>query len=191
MGPHAGNSRLRYKALIDDCARLENEAVRSPFNRYTEGPDRHLGIIACGIARNYLMEKLSGGMPPSGAGDRAVPVAAGTRARLAAECQELLIIEEGQPLVEQAVRGVLPAPLKIRGRLTGELPRTGELTPDSVRAALGLAPHRAHAASEIVVPRPPALCQGCGHRDMYTALTDQSCANSPTGRSSATSAATP
>ena len=57
-------------------------------------------------------------------------------------------------------------------RLTGELPRTGELTPDSVRAALGMAPRRTHAASGIVVPRPPALCQGCGHRDMYTALTE-------------------
>ena len=44
--------------------------------------------------------------------------------------------------------------------------------PDSVRAALGLAPLEAHAPSEIVVPRPPALCQGCGHRDMYTVLTE-------------------
>ena len=31
---------------------------------------------------------------------------------------------------------------------------------------------RTHAANGIVVPRPPALCQGCGHRDMYTALTE-------------------
>ena len=167
-----GNSRLRYKALIDDCARLENEAVRSPFNRYTEGPDRHLGIIACGIARNYLMENYPEGCPHPVLEIAQYPLPQELVRRLAAECQELLIIEEGQPLVEQAVRGVLPAPLKIRGRLTGELPRTGELTPDSVRAALGLAPHRAHAASEIVVPRPPALCQGCGHRDMYTALTE-------------------
>ena len=68
------------------------------------------------------------------------------------------------------MRGILPAPLDIRGRMTGQLPRTGELTPDSVRAALGLAPHATHAASQIVVPRPPALCQGCGHRDVYTAL---------------------
>ena len=89
---------------------------------------------------------------------------------MASECGSRLIIEEGQPVVEQAVRGILPAPLDIRGRMTGQLPRTGELTPDSVRAALGLAPHATHAASQIVVPRPPALCQGCGHRDVYTAL---------------------
>ena len=92
--------------------------------------------------------------------------------RIAAECGTLLILEEGQPVVEEIVRGVLPNPVAIRGRLTGELPRTGELTPDSVRAALGMAPRRTHAANGIVVPRPPALCQGCGHRDMYTALTE-------------------
>ena len=53
---------------------------------------------------------------------------------MASECGSLLIIEEGQPVVEQAVRGILPAPVEIRGRMSGELPRTGELTPDSVRA---------------------------------------------------------
>jgi len=98
------------------------------------------------------------------------PLPASLVRRMASECGSLLIIEEGQPVVEQAVRGILPAPLDIRGRMTGQLPRTGELTPDSVRAALGLAPHATHAASQIVVPRPPALCQGCGHRDVYTAL---------------------
>ena len=36
--------------------------------------------------------------------------------------------------------------------------------------ALGLPERPALAASEVPVPRPPALCQGCGHRDFYTAL---------------------
>ena len=27
-----------------------------------------------------------------------------------------------------------------------------------------------YSKSEVAVPRPPALCQGCGHRDFYTAL---------------------
>ena len=49
--------------------------------------------------------------------------------RMASECQALLVVEEGQPVVEEAVRGVLPGPLPIRGRLTGELPRTGRTPP--------------------------------------------------------------
>lgn len=167
-----GNSRVRYRSLIEDRARLEQEAVESPFNRYDEGPDKRLGIIASGIAYNYLMENYPEGCPYPVLKISQYPLPKELVRHLAETCGELLIIEEGQPFIEQAVRGVLPAPMKIRGRLTGELPRTGELTPDSVRTALGLAPHRAHAASQIVVPRPPALCQGCGHRDMYTALTE-------------------
>ena len=60
------------------------------------------------------------------------------------------------------------------------MPRTGELTPDCVRTALIQAtadqPTQADAPtfapSPIVAPRPPQLCQGCGHRDVYTALNE-------------------
>ncbi|MDE5691019.1 MAG: indolepyruvate ferredoxin oxidoreductase [Alistipes sp.] len=167
-----GNSRVRYKALLDDNARLEQEAAASRFNTCTDGPDKSLGIIACGIAYNYVMENYPQGAPHPVLKISQYPLPAALIRRMAAECRTLLVAEEGQPVVEEALRGILPAPVEIRGRLTGQLPRTGELTPDSVRAALGLAPLEAHAPSRIVVPRPPALCQGCGHRDMYTALTE-------------------
>lgn len=29
---------------------------------------------------------------------------------------------------------------------------------------------RPFGKSQVVMPRPPALCQGCGHRDVYDAL---------------------
>ena len=167
-----GNSRVRYQTLLEDYARLEEESAASPFNAYTEGPDKRLGIVACGIAHNYLMENYPDGCPHPVLKIAQYPLPRTLVRRIAAECGTLLILEEGQPVVEEIVRGVLPNPVAIRGRLTGELPRTGELTPDSVRAALGMAPRRTHAANGIVVPRPPALCQGCGHRDMYTALTE-------------------
>lgn len=165
-----GNSRVRYKTLLDDYARFETEAAESRFNRYTDAGDKSRGIIVCGIAYNYLTENYPDGCPHPVLKISQYPLPAALVRRMASECESLLIIEEGQPVVEEAVRGILPSPLKIRGRMTGQLPRTGELTPDSVRAALGLAPHATHAASQIVVPRPPALCQGCGHRDVYTAL---------------------
>ena len=177
-----GNSRVRYKDLLDDYARLEEAAAASPFNAYAEGPDKRLGIIACGIAHNYVMENYPDGCPHPVLKLSQYPLPRDLVRRMASECQALLVVEEGQPVVEEAVRGVLPGPLPIRGRLTGELPRTGELTPDSVRAALGMAPHRTHPASEIVVPRPPALCQGCGHRDMYAALTEVVREEYPSGR---------
>ena len=165
-----GNSRNRYKKLLEEYAACEREAVESRFNPCTEGSDTSMGIIACGIGYNYLMENYPDGCPYPVLKISQYPVPAEQIRHMAEKCRSLLVIEEGQPLVEESLRGILPAPLPIRGRMTGELPRTGELTPDCVRAALGLPPLEAHAASEIVVPRPPALCQGCGHRDMYTAL---------------------
>ena len=65
---------------------------------------------------------------------------------------------------------MLGAGYELKGRLTGDLPRTGELTPDSVGAALGVTLPQSFAAAQNVMPRPPALCQGCGHRDVYDAL---------------------
>ena len=74
--------------------------------------------------------------------------------------------------MEEEIKGMVSADYTVKGRLTGDLPRTGELTPDCVAAALGCAPERFFNASANVVMRPPALCQGCGHRDVYTALNE-------------------
>jgi indolepyruvate ferredoxin oxidoreductase alpha subunit len=81
-----------------------------------------------------------------------------------------MVIEDGQPFVEEQVAGILPSDCKIIGRLTGELPRQGELNPDIVKAALGLAPLPHPDVAKNVVARPPALCQGCGHRSVYEAI---------------------
>lgn len=167
-----GNSRARYKVLLEDYKQFEAEAEKSRYNRYTDGKDKSMGIIACGIAYNYLMENYPDGCPFPVLKLSQYPLPTQTVRRMATECKSLLVIEEGQPLIEELIRGVLGTPIPIKGRLSGELPRAGELTPDSVREALGLPKHDTHAASEVTVPRPPALCQGCGHRDVYNALTE-------------------
>ena len=61
------------------------------------------------------------------------------------------------------------------------LPRTGELTPDNVAVALGEPAGAVHAPAHNLAPRPPQLCQGCGHRDVYTAL-NKVLADYPTAR---------
>ncbi len=73
---------------------------------------------------------------------------------MASECRSLLIVEEGQPLVEEMIRGLLGTPIPVKGRLSGELPRTGELTPDNVRGALGLPRRESEAASQLTMPAP-------------------------------------
>lgn len=89
---------------------------------------------------------------------------------MALNCDELLVAEDGQPFVEEQVKALLGSEYIVRGRLDGTLPRMGELTPDTVGAALGVNMEQPFAAAQNVMPRPPALCQGCGHRDVYDAL---------------------
>ena len=88
----------------------------------------------------------------------------------AEKCDSILVAEDGQPLAEEQLKSILGANYNLKGRLTGDLPRMGELTPDCVGEALGIKVKQAHAAAQNVMPRPPALCQGCGHRDVYDAL---------------------
>ena len=87
------------------------------------------------------------------------------------ECEKVLIVEEGQPFIEDIVRGVSESQ-NIKGKLDGTLPRTGELNPDIVKKALGMECGQCFDHCADVAPRPPALCQGCGHRDVYAALNE-------------------
>ena len=164
------NARERNRQLIKDYAGFEEDAAISRFNLLEDGPDRRMGVIACGLAWNYLMENYPDGCPFPVLKVSQYPFPRRLARELAAKVDSLLVLEEGQPLVEERLRGVFDTPIPVHGRLDGALPRDGELTPDAVRAALGLPERPQFAASEIVVPRPPALCQGCGHRDFYTAL---------------------
>ncbi len=52
------------------------------------------------------------------------------------------------------------------------LSRDGELTPDMVGAALGKEIKEGSPVPAIVASRPPALCEGCSHRDVYKALNE-------------------
>lgn len=166
-----GNARRQYAALVEKQPQLLASAEASPFNKKvaTEGKAQ-LGVVACGIAYNYVMEN-----NPQQLGIKVLkvsqyPIPEESIKALAQECDAILVAEDGQPLVEEQVKGLLGADYVLKGRLTGDLPRTGELTPDCVGAALGVTVSQAFGAPQNVMPRPPALCQGCGHRDVYDAL---------------------
>ena len=175
-----GIAKRRNNIVVANQDHLRQLAETSPFNacvisdkavQAKEFADKpKMGIVACGIAYNYVMENYPDGCPYPVVKVSQYPLPSEQISKLANACQEILVVEEGQPFVEEQMRGVLPSCYTIKGRLSGELPRTGELNPDSVKAGLGLAPTEVYAAAQNVVPRPPALCNGCGHRDVYTAL---------------------
>jgi indolepyruvate ferredoxin oxidoreductase alpha subunit len=91
--------------------------------------------------------------------------------RLAGHVKRLLVIEEGYPLVERLLRGLLGPPVPVAGKMSGEVPPEGELTPDNVRPALGLPARPLGDTGDLALQmRPPQLCQGCPHGHMYEAL---------------------
>lgn len=164
-------ARRRYKSLLNKQEVFEKNALESAYNSLKIGSDKSLGIIACGIAYNYLFEnykkseclytvmKLS-----------QYPVPLEMLKKLEENCEEVLVLEEGYPLVEESVKGIFKKDIKVSGRLSGILPRDGELNADLVAKALGIEVQTGSKVPDIVVNRPPALCQGCGHQEMYTAL---------------------
>ncbi|MBW6515799.1 MAG: indolepyruvate ferredoxin oxidoreductase [Candidatus Cloacimonetes bacterium] len=164
-------ARRKYKNLLAMQKDFLMESENSPFNSYIDGPDKKMGIIACGLAYNYLMENFPEGKSPYPVlkiGQYPIPES--LVMRIANECESLLILEEGAPLVEEMLRGYMNKPLVIKGRLDGTLPRDGELNPNLVRIALGMEDLTGQSIPEIVVPRPPVLCVGCPHTDTYKAL---------------------
>ena len=163
-------ARKRNVRLVGLQKDLLQEAENSKYNKLIDGKDKSLGIIACGIAYNYLMEHFKDGCPYPVLKVSQYPLPVNKVKELAEMCDSLLVLEDGQPVIEEMLRGVLDQDITIKGRLTGEVPRTGELTPDNIIAALGLKDEEVFPPCELVVPRPPALCQGCGHRFMFEAL---------------------
>jgi indolepyruvate ferredoxin oxidoreductase alpha subunit len=168
-------ARKRYKELLDNQFYFEGESERTKFNKYLDGTkvDKKLGIIACGITYNYLIENFH---------DHQVPypilkISQYPLPRVQVEmiyndCQELLILEDGYPLVEEMLNGFVKHGKKIHGRLDGTLPRDGELNPDIVASALGLKKETPKIIPDIVVNRPPSLCKGCAHVDIFYALNE-------------------
>ncbi len=168
-----GNSRVRYNTLLEEQKLFEQNGLESGFNAYQPGEDKSRGIVTCGIAYNYLMENYPNGCPHPVVKISQYPLPKKLIEQLVADgVKEVMVMEEGQPVVEEQMRSLVPSSIPVTGRLTGALPRAGELTPDSVRKALGMEALATFDAEPLVAPRPPALCQGCGHRDMYTALNE-------------------
>jgi indolepyruvate ferredoxin oxidoreductase alpha subunit len=182
-----GNARRQWRELVERQPEMAAWSADCGYNRLTLSSDeRELGIITTGIARGYYRENLPDlraerGREPSHLHLGAYPIPVELVRRLAAHVKRILVLEDGQPFLERQLRGVLTTPVAIAGRMSGEVPATGELSPDVVRAALGLAPRATFAPDGLPLPaRPPQLCQGCPHGHAYHALKEALAGIAPT-----------
>ncbi len=175
-------ARKRYKNLLADQAHFEKESEESSFNRYYDGSDKSLGIIACGLAYNYLMENYPDrNIPHPVLKIGQYPLPKSKVEKLCNECDEILVLEDGYPILEELLAGYLRRGIKVKGRLDGTVPRDGELNPNIVAVALGMPDTIGAPVPSVVVGRPPSLCSGCPHIDSFAAL-KETIAALPVGR---------
>jgi indolepyruvate ferredoxin oxidoreductase alpha subunit len=166
-------ARKKYKLLLSTYESLRYENCISKYNSFKDGSKRDLGIITCGIAYNYLLENIG-----ESVNDfpilkiSAYPFPKDLIKDITGRCKEILILEEGAPVLEEAIRGILDDGIKIFGRLDGTVPRDGELNPAVVAKAMGLPVSYGRDVPSLVRMRPPSFCSGCGHADMFNSLNE-------------------
>jgi len=171
-------ARVQYKGLLNSFSGFIEDSETSPFNEYRDGSDKTLGILTCGLAYNYLMESFQDkpfNHPLLKIGQ--YPMPRKKVEKLLNECDEVLVLEDGYPMIEEVLKGYT-AKENIKGRLDGSIPRDGELNPNIVAQALGFEEKKKETLlndaelKEMIKARPPAMCTGCGHIDAYNALNE-------------------
>lgn len=164
-------ARRRYQHLLDMQGAILEASENSPYNQYLEGDNKKIGVVACGITFNYLNEVFPNGCDYPVVKVSQYPLPKKMIDKLAAECETILVLEDGYPFVENQLKGFFESK-PVKGRLDGTLPRTGELNQNLIAKALGFSVESSYDIPSIVKARPPQMCQGCGHRDMYAALNE-------------------
>lgn len=163
------NARRRFRRLLNTQPTLREWSNKAPQNELSLAGRR--GIIAAGLAYNYVREALGGHSDFSLLKVVTYPLPIERVRALVDHCDEVLVVEDGYPFIERQLKGLLGLPGKaVRGRQSGDLPPDGELTPDAVAAALGQPFAVATPALTDLTGRPPALCRGCPHADTFKAI---------------------
>lgn len=181
--------RLSYQSHLKLEKRhpvLQQDFSTYRFNRILGSSDARKGIITGGISYAYTREALSLLGNEESCRLFKVSTPYPFPEPLALEflqgLDEVLAVEELDPVLERELVylcGKHRLPLKIRGKLTGDIAAAGENTVESVKDALAkfleLSPSAAGAAPDAdpVPPlpvRPPVLCAGCPHRASFYAV---------------------
>src|SRR5664279_1671425 len=122
-------TRKKYKLLLSTYESLRYENRISKYNYFKDGTNRNLGIITCGIAYNYLLENTSeilSDFPVLKIS--AYPFPKDLIKGITDRCKEILILEEGAPVIEESLRGLLDEGIKICLLYTSPSPRDGLLS---------------------------------------------------------------
>ena len=167
------NARKRHVVREELLSNLEEYAYTSDLNRVEEVPGSSIGIITSGISYQYVKEVFGETASVLKMG-LTCPLSRKLLGEFAAKYKTLLVVEEGEPYLENAVKALGFTHVIGKDRLTIQ----GEFNTRVVRDSLAeFLPEEARAAADdttaalLEIPaRPPVLCAGCPHRGFYYAL---------------------
>ncbi len=165
------NARLRHIEVEKRLAALAEYSETCPANRIEWG-SRRIGVITSGICYQYVREALPDASVLKLGMTNPLPMNLITR--FAAEVDELWVIEELEPLMEEQINAAGIPCMGSQGCIPfyGKdlLPRIGELSPSILREQiLGEVPVAPLQPAEVPM-RPPVLCPGCPHRGVFYTL---------------------
>jgi indolepyruvate ferredoxin oxidoreductase, alpha subunit len=137
----------------------------SGLNRVIKN-DQKKGIIACGLGYVYAKEY---GPEYAILKVSYYPVAETVIAEFVKGLDEVWVLEEGEPFIEEIARKYSSC---VKGKISGEISSTGELGPDVLSEYIpGWKIENGGVKTPgLLPPRPPVLCPGCPHSKLYDAL---------------------
>lgn len=129
-------------------------------------------VIAGGISASYVEEILPEDISFVKIG--AYPIDRKWLAEVVAQHEEILVVEELMPVIEEAVLAAANG-VAVHGKLDGTLPHEGEFSTALVAKALAAVGFAENTYPESPVPaevpaRPAILCPGCLHRSVFYAM---------------------
>jgi indolepyruvate ferredoxin oxidoreductase alpha subunit len=175
-------SRRLHVRLLENIARAAEISETSPLNGIIgSGP---WGVICNGVSFGYVQDAVA----DLGLADRvrilrvgfSHPLPERRIADFVAGCEKVLVVEEGEPYLEEGARAAAQAAgltVPIRGKGPDLFSRLYEFDPALVRRRLaayfGVAAPTSAAVDTGDLPelpqRPPNLCAGCSHRATFYA----------------------
>lgn len=168
-------ARQRHPWLNATQEKAREIFAASPFNNVRLV--NRLGIIACGVAYNYVCEALArlGAEASLLKIGTPYPLPEGLVVDFLRQVERVLVVEELEPVVEEQVVAAAyrhNLRLPVSGKRDRMVPREGELDVDrvtpAVAAFLGVGYARPEAPALPPLPqRAPILCAGCPHRASY------------------------
>ena len=164
-------ARVQYQKLRD-----KTETIKSSVESYNQLKltSSKIGIVTSGMGSAYfdqICREFTSVCELSRLNISAYPISKEALCGMVTACEKIYVFEENYPYIEDQLIALSSDKAEINGRRNGVIPIAGELNPLKLKKALGLTlPESIKKVDFDVTPRPPKLCDGCGHIDAFKVL---------------------